>query len=192
MKGSNAIMKMIANLRWLVLAALVVSCAGMAGDAQPQPKRPQGPAEKGPQFGPGAGRFGPGYQRLLSILTEEQKMSLREAMEQQREKVRDVEEKLRETTRELYAAGLTGKFDEESVRQKASSVAKWEAEMTVLRFKAFSQMRPQLSAEQIAKLREQQGSETGPIQGELPRKRREGPRDENGLPVKENPSPEKQ
>jgi len=49
MKGSNAIMKMIANLRWLVLAALVVSCAGMAGDAQPQPKRPQGPAEKGPQ-----------------------------------------------------------------------------------------------------------------------------------------------
>jgi Spy/CpxP family protein refolding chaperone len=123
------------------------------------------------------------------VLTEEQKTSLREAMDQQREKVREIEVKLREATRELYTAGLGEKFDEERLRERAAVVAKWEAEMTVLRFKAFSHMQPQISAEQISRLRDQAGGgEGGPIQGELPRKRSEKPRDENGLPLKE-PAP---
>ena|SRR5437868_3123509 len=174
------------NAKAITLGFVVAFCA-TATFSQPQPRR------RPPEGLPGGpGRFGPGYQRLMTVLTEEQKASLREAMEQQRDKVREVEEKLREATRDLYTTGLGRKFDEQSVREKAGAVSKLEAEMTVLRFKAFSQMRPQLSTDQIAKLREGPGGgpggDGGPIRGELPRKRSEKPRDENGLPVKEKPS----
>jgi len=87
------------------------------------------------------------------VLTEEQKTSFREAIQSQREKVREIEEKLRDARKELLEAGLKEKFDEEAVRQKAMAAAKLEAEMMVIRAKAFSQMRPPLSTEQIEKLR---------------------------------------
>jgi len=152
----------------------------------------------GPGLGPGGGRFGPGYQRLLSVLTEEQRISLRKAMDEQREKARELEEQFRLATRDLYAVGLANKFDEDAVREKAAVAARSEAELSVLRFKAFSRMRPQLSTEQIARLREQAAERsgrpppnetsdaTGSIQGELPRKMPARQHDENGLPVKQN------
>ena len=134
----------------------------------------------------GPGRFAPGFERLFSILTEEQRASLREAMQAQREKMRGVEEKLRDARKELFELGLKEKFDEEAVREKATAAAKLDAEMTVLRAKAFSQMRPTLSAEQIEKLKNlpPPGSE-GQGQSERPRRRPEVQRDENGLPPKD-------
>jgi Spy/CpxP family protein refolding chaperone len=135
--------------------------------------------------GPGAARFIPGFERLQAVLTEEQRASLREAMEGQRAKLRELEEKIRDARRELLTAGLTDKFDEDAVRQKAMAAAKLDAELTVARAKAFSQMRPVLSSEQLEKLK------AAPVFGNreeeqtaAPRRRADIPRDEHGLPLK--------
>jgi Spy/CpxP family protein refolding chaperone len=133
------------------------------------------------------GRLAPGYDRVMGVLTEEQRTSLRGAMESEREKVRDLEKKAREARKEVFEAGLAGKFEEAVVRQKAEGVAKIDAELIVLRMKAFSQMRPPLSAEQIQKLKNLApgGAEN---RGEPSRSRPDIKRDENGLPLKK-PSP---
>jgi Spy/CpxP family protein refolding chaperone len=112
---------------------------------------------------------------------------MREAMAADREKIRDLEQKIRETRRELFELGLREKFDETAVREKANAAAKLDTEMTVLRVKAISQIRPPLTAEQIEKIKNSPGPEMGERQGEAPRRRRDIPRDENGLPLKEQP-----
>lgn len=181
------------------IVALHASCAfGADGASDPNPRRSSpvaGAMPEGAGLGPGGGRFGPGYQRLLSVLTDEQKASLREAMDQQRESAGELEDRFRAATRDLYATGLARNFNEDAVREKALAAAKAEAELSVLRFKAFSKMRPQLTSEQITKLREQmperrgrpllneKAPESGSIQGELPRKLPARQRDENGLPI---------
>jgi Spy/CpxP family protein refolding chaperone len=131
-----------------------------------------------------AGRFMPGVERLQAVLTEEQRGSLREAMEGRRGKVRELEEKLRAVRKEIFEAGLAGTFDEAAVSQKASVAAKLDADITVLRAKAFSQMRPRLTAEQIEKLKNLPMMGPGEIPRDRPGKAPSGPRDENDLPVK--------
>jgi len=139
------------------------------------------------QFGPGAaGRFSQGFERVLSVLTDEQRASMREAMVADREKIRELEQKIRESRKELFDLGLREKFDEAAVREKANAVAKLDAEMTVLRVKAISRIRPPLTAEQIEKIKNSSGPEMGDRQPEPPRRRRDFPRDENGLPLKES------
>lgn len=138
------------------------------------------------QFGPAAaGRFAPGFERVLSVLTEDQRASMREAMAADREKIRDLEIKIRDYRRELFELGLRDKFNESAVREKAMAAAKLDGEMTVLRVKAFSQIKPPLSAEQIQKIKDSARAELGERQTEGPRRRHDIPRDENGLPLKD-------
>jgi len=127
----------------------------------------------------------------MQVLTEEQRASLREAMESQREKTRDLRQKLRDVRKALFEAGLTSAFDEEAVRSKAMEVAKLDAEMTVLRAKALSQIKPPLSAEQIEKLKN--SFQAGPLDSEgAPRGRRSNfRRDQNDLPLPTQPAPPK-
>src|SRR5437588_2638643 len=111
-------------------------------------------------------------------------------MQAQREKMRELEEKLRDARKEIFMAGLKEKFDEETVRQKALVAANLDAELTVLRAKAFSQMRPSLSAEQIEKLKNLPPAGVGDNQPERPRRRPDIQRDEHGLPLKDKTSVE--
>ena len=144
------------------------------------------------QFGVGAGaRVSPGFERVLSVLTDDQRASIREAMAADREKIRDLEQKIRESRKELFELGLREKFDETAVREKANETAKLDAEMTVLRVKAISKIHPPLTAEQIEKIKTSSGPEPSDRQPELPRRRRDIPRDENGLPLKEQATPPK-
>jgi Spy/CpxP family protein refolding chaperone len=178
---------------WLLMVAGFASTLS----AQPSPEgRPQGrPSQDGSggdrPFATGmAGRFGPAGERLLSVLTQDQKSSLRAAMEKQREKSRELEEQLRDARRELVTLGFSGKFDEAAIREKAMAAAKLEAELTVLRAKALSEMRPPLNAEQLEKLRSAGPMNEGADRSETPRRRQDIPRDENGLPKKvELPKP---
>ena len=110
---------------------------------------------------------------------------MRQAMEAQREKVRGLEEKLRDARKEIFEAGLKEKFDEEAVREKALAMAKLDAEMTVLRAKAFSKVHPPLSPEQVEKLKNAPAFGSGEIRGESPRRRPDRQRDEHGLPPKQ-------
>jgi Spy/CpxP family protein refolding chaperone len=145
------------------------------------------PAADSPAFRPappGARRFGPGYERLVAILTDEQRASLQTAMENHRDKVRELEERLRLARRALLESALTGKFEESVVRLRATAVAELEADLTVIRFKAFSQMRPPLSGKQLQELASTQGGE-GPTNAPSSGKKEPFPRDEHGLPPKD-------
>jgi len=143
-----------------------------------------------PQGGP-TGRFAPMYERVLN---EDQRASFREAMESQRDKLRELDEKLRGARREALQAGVGEKFDEKAVRRKAMAVAELEAEMTVVRARALSQMKPSLSADQIERLRNPPPFEGGsprpeyqrdePRRGDRPAR---GPRDEHDLPPRSRP-----
>ena len=99
--------------------------------------------------------------------------------------VRELEEKLRDTRKEIFEAGLTEKFDEDAVRSKAIAASKVEAEVMVLRAKAFSLMRPRLTADQIEKIRTAPPPGGPDNQSETPRRRSNKPRDENDLPQKD-------
>ncbi len=173
----------------LLSAGLIIaSIAGaqLKSDERPPLSRPQPKREVGdrPAFA-GQGRFAAGFERLFSVLTEEQRASFREAMEAQRKTIRELEEKIRDARKEIFEAGFKEKFDEEMVRQKAMAAAKLDAELTVVRTKAFSQIRPALSAEQIEKIKNVPPPATGEVQPERPRRRPDIKRDENGLPPKD-------
>jgi len=153
-------------------------------DQSPPARRQLNRPEGGRGFPGAMGPLAAGFERIFNILTEEQRASLREAMQSQRDKMREEEEKLRDARREIFEAALVEKFDEQTVRQKATAAAKLEADMMVLRAKAFSKMHPPLSAEQLEKLKSSvpSGSETQP---DRPRRRPEISRDDNGLPPKD-------
>jgi Spy/CpxP family protein refolding chaperone len=178
-------MKLISLAR---LAAICLASPSLLLAQQEPTKQPE--ARPAPQAErPGAamtGRLGAVGERLLSVLTEEQRDSLRTAMEKQREKGRELEEKLRDARRELLTAAFTDKFDEQVVRDKAMAVAKIEVEQTVIRAKAVSEISPALSAEQLEQLRNPPSADN-PERAGTPR-RPNVPRDENGLPVKTEPA----
>ena len=183
------------------IALLAVTCLPTLAQPGPDnaPKRPQPPldARRGDRLAFGGpqgwqpGRYAPLLERVLS---EEQRLSLREAMETQRDKIRDLEEKLRDARKEMFQAGLVQKFDEEALRQKALEAGRLDAELTVLRAKALSKLKPPLSPEQIEKLKNPPPFEGGEPRPEFRRDERpradrpqRGPRDENDLPPKPKP-----
>jgi Spy/CpxP family protein refolding chaperone len=192
------------NTRLLLLATAVgVACAAYAQPApNPAPDRPVPPNVPGrPELpdrpfppmlrgeGAGAGIEG----RLMSILTEEQRRSLREAMQDQREKIRDLEEKLRGTRREILEASLKPEFDEPGLREKAMAAAQAEAELTVLRPNPIPQVKPPLTPGQIERLKEPMFPGPGRFGNQRPFARPQGPRDENGLPPRpQAPAPSPQ
>lgn len=154
---------------------------------RPPPRRPWAGGERAEGFRPGGGMGGQFFPVMERVLTEEQRQSLREAMAGQREAMRGIEGKLRDARRELMQAGMIEKFDEATVRAKALALANLEAELTVLRAKAFSQMRPALSPEQIEKIKNPPAPEGGEPRSEPPRRpdrRSTGSRDEHDLPPK--------
>ena len=156
-------------------------------DAPPpvkNPDRPALPAGSQAFFLSGLGPVG-------NVLTEEQRASFRRAMESQREKLRDTETKLRDARKKLLEASLAGTFDEAVVRPQALAVAALEADLSVIRAKALSQLQPPLSPEQVAKVKN--GLAAPPRNAErlqplAPAERRHNltstNRDENDLPRK--------
>jgi Spy/CpxP family protein refolding chaperone len=136
------------------------------------------------------GRFAPMFDRVLS---EDQRASFREAMESHRGELRELEEKLRAARRELFQAGVGREFNEEAVRDKAMAAARLETELTVLRARMLSRVKPSLSPRQLEQLQNPMGLEGNAPRPDFRREdRREdaprgdrpgrGPRDENDLP----------
>jgi Spy/CpxP family protein refolding chaperone len=125
------------------------------------------------------------------VLTDQQRASYQNNMKAIRPRITELESKLRAARQELTEAGVGATFNEALVQQKALAVAQIEAEMTVLRMRAFSQVQPPLTAEQIQQVRSNQ---TGPMRP-LNRRDIERPlvhptpgstnQDVNGLPPKQ-------
>ena len=167
------------KMKVLLSISLAVFCAAIA-PAQNQPRRPL-PLTAGERFFPALNR----------VLTDEQRQSLRAALEPQRDKMPALEEKVRASRRALLDAAVGGKFDENLVRQSAEASAVAEAELTVIYVRALSQMHPPLSAQQLEQLKNFQPgqfqAQSGPAAASVPEKHLELPpplpRDTNDLPV---------
>jgi Spy/CpxP family protein refolding chaperone len=190
MKGCVMKMTFSAVARKACIFSVALMCLTLAQAQTTRTNRPGGLRDfsRGAEMS-GTGRFAPGLERLMGVLTADQKTSLRQAMEDQREKSSALDEKLRLARREMFEAALGKKFDEEAVRAKAMAAGKLDAELTVLRMKAFSKMEPALTPDQLSKLRGP-GEQTGEIRGVRPRRGNQ-PVDENGLPLKKETTPEK-
>jgi len=143
------------NLASLISALLLPG--SLVADAQPSPDHPDRPnAPRNPRP-PGErpdNRFqpGPGMALMDRVLSEDQRESMRSIMASQREALRDIQDKMGSARKELLKAALAEKFDEDLVRSKALVVARLEAELTVLRAKALSQVQPPLSEGQVARI----------------------------------------
>lgn len=144
----------------MALVATLVLQVFPSATAQPDPGRPDRPnqpdreARPGQPGGPPGFRGGPGQGVPLMerVLTEDQRDSLRQAMESQREKMRDLQEKIRDARQAMMKAALADEFKEDLVKAKALEVAKLEAEIGVIRLKALSEVQPALSKEQLEKI----------------------------------------
>lgn len=171
-------MKLISSLRTSVI--LIATAATLqtipVAQAQPNPDKPERPRqpygegqfnERGPQAGQPTGqpggpqggqqRFQPGGQgsgmNLVDrILTDDQRDSIRKSLEANREKTRTSMEKIRDARKALNQAALGEEFKENVVRAKALEIATMEAELTVMRLKALSEVQPALSTEQLEKI----------------------------------------
>jgi Spy/CpxP family protein refolding chaperone len=192
----------------LVAMAAVFTVAGISF-AQPPPDNgpqnpppPRGNFQRGELAPPGVrppAQPGPGLGPLMNVLTEDQRSSLRTAMENQRAQIRELEGKRRDARRAALETTLTGKFDEEAVRARAMDVAKLDVEIAVLQAKALSQMTPPLTPGQIEKVKNAVPPQGGPGFGNGQRGMRRGPpgsvpapapgRDDNDLPVPPRPPP---
>jgi Spy/CpxP family protein refolding chaperone len=97
------------------------------------------------QGGRGGRNFG-GFGGLN--LDQKQNELLREAMQAESDDLRKLNDKLQVAQKELTQAVIAEKYDEKSVREKAEAVAKIQAEITILRAKAFAAIAPTLKPEQ--------------------------------------------
>src|SRR6185437_3644650 len=121
---------------------------------------------------------------LFGVMTPQQRASYQAAMKAMRPKFVELETQIRAAHWDLLNTSLSAKFDENVIRQKAMVSARLEAELTVLRVKAYSQVQPPLSPEQIERVKSE---EPGP--GRSPERFQHPPgtatnHDPNGLPPK--------
>lgn len=190
-------MKMTAprRLQALVAGTLLSGFAGWAqsdppGSPAPPPPvaRPKVPPEERP-FPPfaGPGALMPGAEGLLGILTEEQRHSLRQIVEQQRPHVRELEEKIRDARQAVIEAAIRQSADEQALREKAMDLGRLEAELTVVRAKGLADLRPPLTEGQREKLK---SAPMFQLRNRRDQPFRPGPRagrDENDLPPRPEP-----
>lgn len=139
---------------------------------------PGGPAGPG---GPGAPGARPGG--LQGILSEEQWASFQKINAETRDKVMELRPKISAAQREVFEAGLSPKFDQALVQQKAQAAAQLYVDMLVAQAKAFSEVQPPLSAEQIEKIKDLQRPPVNPRMMP-PQPPRAATTNQNGLPPK--------
>jgi Spy/CpxP family protein refolding chaperone len=123
----------------------------------------------------------------VGVLTDQQRASYETIMSAMRGRILELDSRLHAARQDLLNTSVGTKFDEKLVREKALAAARIEAELTVLRIKAYSEVQPPLSPEQIAKVK---AGEPGPMRrlqrrglpGESPGTTNQ---DANGLPPKQ-------
>jgi Spy/CpxP family protein refolding chaperone len=102
-----------------------------------------------PLPGPGAPMGGP-----FSVLTEEQRTSYQKNMADKRAEMMELSTKRQAARQEITQVVLSPKLDENLIRQKFMDEAKIEADIAILQAKAFADIQPALTDEQIEKLKQ--------------------------------------
>lgn len=138
-----------------------------AGRGEPRPAEGQRgdfrPAE-GQRFQP-QGQFNP--QDLFRDLNDDQRHALRGFFEAQQGVMREVGERAMRLRREIAEASVADKPNEGLIRDKIMEAAKIEAETTIVRARAFAQVREKLPRETVERLRGMISNQ-GPRQGFYP------------------------
>ena len=149
---------------------LVAASSAKATEArQDQPQRRQGPGFGGPPPGgpgmPGMRRgpmgFGPEFREL--DLTDDQKAQLKSIAQSHRDEFRAAGEKARAAHDGMEALVDADSINESAIRAKSAEIAAAEADMLILNAKVRKEAMQILTAEQLAKLKEQRDSR-GPRQ----------------------------
>lgn len=89
-----------------------------------------------------------------SVLTEEQRTSYQKNMMDKRAEIGELTAKLQPLQQELRELMFSQKVDENQIREKVMEEAKIEADLTVLRAKAFAEIQPPMTSEQFEKFKE--------------------------------------
>ena len=134
----------------LLCSALIASAQATPPDQPNRPERPQRPDAPRRERPPGDVQR-PGFGD--PSLTEEQRSAIRETMEASRKEAAPLEEKMRTARRELQEAIHADKLDENVIHEKAAEVGKIEGDLAVVRAKAFAKIRPSLTPEQVARMK---------------------------------------
>jgi Spy/CpxP family protein refolding chaperone len=123
----------------------------------------------------------------VGIMTEEQRASYQEALRAMHPQIAELDAKLRTARQDFLNTALTGKSDENVLREKALAAARIEAELSVIRAKAFSQMKPPFTPEQIEKVKTGQYGPVRPFEHARPQPPAISStnHDPNGLPPKQ-------
>ena len=157
------------------LAVMTIATAAPMLIAQDQPQRRQGPGFGGPPPGGGPGGpgmrmrgpggpmgFGPGFRDL--DLSDDQKAQLKSIADSHRDEFRAAGEKVRAIRESMRALVDAESINESAIRAKSAEIAAAEADMLILNAKVRKESMQILTAEQLAKLKEQRDSHGPPRQ----------------------------
>ena len=136
---------------------------GQRGDFRP------GEGQRGPGNAPFNQQFNP--QELFRDLNDDQRNALRGFFEAQQNVMRETGERSMRLRREIAESAMADKPNEQAIREKIMQAAQLEAEATIVRARAFAQVRDRLPKETVERLRNMianQGPRAGfqpPMQG---------------------------
>jgi Spy/CpxP family protein refolding chaperone len=173
--------------RFLIFGiALAAPFTLTAQEANAQAHRP---AQKGIQSAPQQDIAGFALGGPVGVLTDQQRASYMAAMKNERPRLAELQAKVLAARQDMLVTSVTGKFDENVMREKALVAARIEAEMAVIRAKVFSQVQPPLTPEQVEKIKAGTPGQMRPLQRQLERPAQRAPtgrtnQDPNGLPPK--------
>lgn len=145
------------KLPFFLGTALLLAVGGSvtaADDAPARTPRPAGEFRRGDQNGNMRGliAFAGAYSAIMREMSEEQRSTLMEAMQDVSADARDVSEKLRTARKEMEDAIYSAQPDPEVIRKDAAVIGEMEAKMGLLRAKVFAKIRPMLTPEQLEKV----------------------------------------
>jgi Spy/CpxP family protein refolding chaperone len=176
-------------MKFIVFSVLMAISLGVNAQQTnapaPRPQPQKNPANLSSQDLAGMAIGGP-----VGVLTDQQRAFYFAAMKNERARLAELQSKLAAARQEVLVTSVTGKFDENLVRQKALVSARIEAEMAVVRAKVFSQVQPPLTPEQIEKIKTGQPGPMRPLNAQQnERLLQRAPtgsanQDSNGLPPK--------
>src|SRR5262249_54867961 len=90
------------------------------------------------------------------VLSEEQRASFQKNIADKRAEMLEINSKLQASRQELNELMFSLKMDENLIRQKMMNEAKLEADMMILRTKAFADIQPPLTEEEFKKFKQAQ------------------------------------
>jgi len=165
----------------------IALAAPFALNAQEANAPAQRPPQKGIQSTPPIAGFALGGP--VGVLTDQQRASYLAAMKSEHAKLAQLQAEVLAARQDMLVTSVTGKFDENVIREKAMAAARLEAEMAVIRAKVFSQVQPPLTPEQVERIKAGKPGQVHPMGKQFEHPAQHAPLagtnlDANGLPPK--------